>query len=212
MEQVALDLRVNLAQDVRGLAQIELESIADSDDLRGDPELCEQLLVHLVVVLLAEDHDGNLGVAEDSIWPVHHVAQQLVLHLSVIVLALELDPVRLTDADLELLARLLEVIVNAVGDVEVRPLAAVGPLRMLVDHDPLLGVQIDSLLDGQSLQLLLAALDQLPGLQDLDLGRAEAEAVERDSILLNLDAPVLHRSLVGQGLHHLLDLSDFVRG
>ena len=212
VEEVALDLRVNLAQDVGGLAQIELESVADSDDLRGDFELGEQLLVHLVVVLLAEHNDSDLGVAEHAIRPVHHVAQELVLHLIVIVLALELYPVRLLDADFELLARLQEVVVDAVGDIEVGPLALVGPFRVLVDHDPLLLVQVDGLLDRQSLQLLLAALDQLPRLQNLDLRRTQAEAIERDRILLNLNTPVLHRSLIREGLHHLLDLSELVRG
>ena len=212
VEEISLDLRVDLAQDIRSLAQVELESIADSDHLGWDPELGEQLLVHPVVALLAEHDADDLGVAEDAIGSVHHVAEQLALHLIVVVLGLELDPVRLLDSHLQLPAGLLEVVEDCVGDLEVGPLATIGSLWVLVDHDPLLVLQVNSLLDGQSLERLLIALDDLARLQELDLRSTEAEAVERDGILLNLNTPVLHRSLVGQGLHHLLDLSDFVRG
>jgi len=68
--------------------------------------------------------------------------------------------------------------------------------------------QIDCLLDRQSLQRLLTALNHLTRAEQLDLGSTQAEAIQRDRDLLDLETPVLHGTLSGQLVHHVLDLSD----
>ena len=100
-------------------------------------------------------------MAEHTIRSIHHVSKELVLHLRVVRLALQLDPVGLLDADLQLSVCLAEVLVDVVGAFEVGSLTRILVLRVLVDHDPVLVRQIDGLLNRQLLQRLLIALDHL---------------------------------------------------
>ena len=86
MEQVSLDLGIYLAEDVTGLAHVERSAVARGDNLGWDAELLEQLLVHLVVVLVAKDDHYNFGVTEDAIGACHHVLKKLVLDLKVVFL------------------------------------------------------------------------------------------------------------------------------
>ena len=79
----------------------------------------EQLLVHLVVVLLAEDNDNDLRVSENTVRSIHHVIKHLALDLSIVVLRLQLDEVRLLNSDLQSTRRLHKRIVDRVGDLEV---------------------------------------------------------------------------------------------
>ena len=81
---------------------------------------------------------------------------------------------------------------------------------MCVDHDPLLEAQVVGLLDGQTLEGLLVAVDDLVGREHLDLRGSKAEALQLNGHLLNLQSPVLHRSLLCQLIDHLLDLSNLV--
>ena len=101
VEQVSLDLRIDLAEDVGSLAHVEFEAIARRDHLRRDIVLVEELLVHPVVVLVAEDDDHDLGVTEVAIRGLHHVMKQLALDLTIIVLGLNLEEVGLLNTNLQ---------------------------------------------------------------------------------------------------------------
>lgn len=147
VEEVAFDLGVDLAQDVRGLTHVEFKAIASGDNLRWDLELMEELLVHFVVMLLTKHNHDDLGVSEHTVWSVHHVIKELTFDLSVVVFSLKLDEVGLLNFDLERIACLHKRVVNAVSDLEVGALPRVGPLRVLIDHHPLTLEQVDSLLD-----------------------------------------------------------------
>ena len=170
----------------------------------------EKLLEHAVVVLLAKDNDNHLGVAEDTARTIHHVLKELGLDLNIIILVLQLDPVRLFDFDLEQLARLSERAVNAISDLEVRALTMVRLIGVLVDHDPIFARQIDCLLDRQPLQRLLTALNYLARAEQLNRRSTEAEAIQRDGHLLDLESPVLHGALTCELGHHSLDLVDLL--
>lgn len=119
VEEVAFDLRVDLTQDVGSFTHVELESIASGDNLRWDLKLMEELLVHLVVVLLTEHDHDDLGVSEHTVWTIHHVIKELTFDLSVVVFSLKLDEVGLLNLDLESAACLHKRVVNAVSDLEV---------------------------------------------------------------------------------------------
>jgi hypothetical protein len=67
---------------------------------------------------------------------------------------------------------------------------------MLINHNPLIPIQVYSLLDGQPLESLFVTLDDLASGQQLHLRRAEDEAVQRDWNFLDLQAPVPHGVLL----------------
>ncbi len=96
----------------------------------------EQLLVHLVVVLLTEDNDNDLRVSEHTVRTIHHVVKHLALDLCIVILRLQLNEVRLLNSDLQSTRRLHKRIVDRVSNLEVRALPWVWPLRILIDHDP----------------------------------------------------------------------------
>ncbi len=161
VEQVTLDLRVDLAKNVGSFTHVELETIASGDDLGWDLELVEQLLVHLVVVLLAENNDDDLWVSEHTVRTIHHIIKHLALDLGIVIFRLQLDEVRLLNSDLQGTRSLHKRIVNRVGYLEVRALPRVWPLRILIDHDPFFLKKVDSFLDRETFESLLAALDNL---------------------------------------------------
>ena len=119
VEQVSLDLRIDLTEDVGRLAHVEFEGIARRDHLRRNVVLVEELLVHSVVVLVAEDDNHDLRVTEVAVRGLHHVVKQLALDLAIIVLGLKLDEVRLLNANLKHSTRLLESVEDVVSDLEV---------------------------------------------------------------------------------------------
>ena len=210
VEEVTFDLGVDLAEDVASLAHVEGASVASGHDLGRDLELLEQFLVHAVVVFVAEDYEDDLGVAEDTVRPSHHVLKQLVLDLAVVVLLLQLDEVGLLHLDLQHATGLAERVVDVVGDIEVGALSWARLLRVLVDHDPLILQQVDCLLNRKPLQCLLATLNDLAISEQLHLRGAEDEAVEGDGNLLDLQAPVFHGILLGEQVYHLLDLPNLL--
>lgn len=77
VKQVSLDLGVDLSKDVRCLGHVEFVGILSANNLRWDLELMEQLLVHLVVVFVAKDHNYDLRVPEYACRRSHHVGEQL---------------------------------------------------------------------------------------------------------------------------------------
>ena len=121
----------------------------------------EQLLVHLVVVLLAEDNDNDLRVSEHTVRSIHHVIKHLALDLSIVVLRLQLNEVRLLNSDLQSTRRLHKRIVDRVGNLEVRALPRIWSLRVLIDHNPFFLEEVDGFLDRETLESLFATLDNL---------------------------------------------------
>ena len=101
VEQVSLDLRIDLAKDVGGLAHVEFEAISRRDHLRRNVVLVKELLVHSVVVLVAEDDNHDLRVTEVAVRGLHHVVKQLALDLTIIVLGLNLEEVGLLNTNLQ---------------------------------------------------------------------------------------------------------------
>ena len=79
----------------------------------------EELLVHPVVVLVAEDDDHDLGVTEVTVRGLHHVMKQLALDLTIIVLGLNLEEVGLLNTNLQHATRLLESVEDAVRNLVV---------------------------------------------------------------------------------------------
>ena len=79
----------------------------------------EQLLVHLVVVLVAQHDHDDLRMPKNAVWRGHHVAQELGLDFIVVLLILKLDEVGILHLDLEHRACLSEGIVDVVGSLEV---------------------------------------------------------------------------------------------
>ena len=85
----------------------------------------------------------------------------MALDLSIVILRLQLNEVRLLNSDLQSTRRLHKRIVDRVGNLEVRALPRVWPLRILIDHDPFFLEEVDGFLDRETLESLLAALDNL---------------------------------------------------
>ena len=152
VEKIALDLGVDLPEDVRSLAHVEGAPIANCDDLRRDLELMEELLVHPVVLFEPQHHHDDLWMPEDRLWPSHHVVHELSFGLHYVLLVIKLDEMGLSHSDLKHIASLSESVEDPISDIVVR-----APRTMLVDHHPLLLAQVDGLLDGQSLKRLLVA-------------------------------------------------------
>lgn len=77
-------------------------------------------------------------------------------------LVFNFDPIGLIDFDAKLLAPLDEALIDIVGC-----LVIAAPVRVLVDHDPLIFAKVDSFLDGQSSQSVLINMDDLILFEDL---------------------------------------------
>jgi len=148
VEKVTLDLRIDLAENVACLAHVEGTAIARGDYLGWDAELLEQLFVHFVVVLVAENDHDNFGVTEDAVGACHHVLKKFVLHLRVVFFRLYLNEVRFLNLDFQHAARLLKRVEDVVSNFVVGAVLGIGALGVLVNHNPLIPIQIYSLLDG----------------------------------------------------------------
>ena len=74
-----------------------------------------------------------------------------------VVLVWHLDPVGLLDLNLELLACFNKSAENFIGSLEVRSAL----LRVLVDHDPLLFLEVDGFLNGEFSQDRVVDMDDL---------------------------------------------------
>ncbi len=135
----------------------------------------EQLLVHLVVILVAEDNHNDLWVPEDAIGSIHHVVKQLLLHLIVVTLTFKFNESWLLNRNFELLASLHKVVVNAISSVIVGTVFTTSGL--LVHHDPLILEKVDGLLNWEPLQSLLVHVHNLVRVEKLHLRCSHDEAV-----------------------------------
>ena len=203
-EEVATDLAVHLLQDVGCLRQVERVTVASGDDLRWHAVVSKHLLVHLVVVLASEHSQAKSGMFEVFL-VFHHVLPESEAQFFFVLLVLHLDPVRLFNLDLELTRCLDEVVVDLVSDGEVVP-----PLTLLVDHDPLVVLEMDCLLNGKLPENVLVTVNDL--IVREDLRSAKNVGLHLDGNLLDAEVPVLDRFLVEELLAHLLDLVHLVLG
>ena len=191
--QVTLSLRVDLLEKVSGDTQeVPLSRGEGRDHLRRDLELSEELLVHGVVVLVAQDYHDDLRVAEVRTLAGHHVVEKVLLDLVIACLILSLDEVGVLHIDLQLNTCFLEMIQDTVSLVVQRPgpTISVRTLLVLVDHDPLILFQMLSFMNGSTLHRLFRALDDLIAMQHHR--SRQDKAIQGDRILLNLEAPALH--------------------
>ena len=203
-EEVATDLTVHLLQDVGSLRQVERVPVAGGDDLGWDAVVSKHLFEHLVVVLASENGQAKSWMSEVSL-VLHHELLKSEAKFLFVLLVLELDPVGLFDLDLELSRCLDQIVVDLVSDGEVVP-----PLTLLVDHDPLVVLEVDGILDGQLPQNVLVAVDDLVVLEDLR--STEDVRLHLDGHLLDAEVPVLDRLLVEEDVAHLLDLIHLLLG
>ena len=158
------------------------------------------LEVGVVGVVFVIDNHCDLWVAEMCIWALHHVVHELSLKLCGIAFPLKLYVGRILNLDLQHAARVFEGLYDLVSDITVAP--ATMP-SLLEDDHPILTCKVDCFLDRQSSQDLLIDMDNLVILENL--GRAEHCGLDLGRCRLKLDAPVLHRFLLGQAVEHLLD-------
>ena len=163
VEQVAAHLAIELFQDVGGLGEVEGgETALGSHDLRGDVVELVQLLVLVVEVLPAEDHDKHLWEATIFTAIIEDVILDPLLNLIYFALTLELGPEGFLNYDLELSAGLDQSIIDVVSCGVVIAAGA-----SLVHEDPFIATKVDSLVNRESLHDLLIDVDYLVFLHNL---------------------------------------------
>lgn len=108
----------------------------------------EQLLVHLVVVFVAKDHNHDLRVSEHAGRRSHHVGEELGFDFIVILFVLQLDEVGLLNVDLQHTTRLSERVVDIICSLEVIALPSTFLSWTLIDHYPLFFAKVVGFLDG----------------------------------------------------------------
>ena len=89
--KVATNLTIDLPQDIRSLRHVEGSSVAAGNDLRGNLIHGTNFLDHFVVRLSVDDDDCNQRMLEAGLTILHHVVEQLLLHLCSIILSVKLD-------------------------------------------------------------------------------------------------------------------------
>ena len=163
VEQVAAHLAIELFQDVGGLGEVEGgEAALSSHDLRGDVVELVQLLVLVVEVLPAEDHDKHLREAHIFAVFIEDVILDRLLNLIHLALIIELDPEGFLNYDLELSAGLDQSFIDVVSWPKVIAAGA-----NLVHEDPFISTKVDSLVNRESLHDLLVNVYDLVFLHNL---------------------------------------------
>ena len=163
VEEVAAHLAIELLQDVGGLGEVEGgEAALSSHDLRGDVVELVQLLVPVVEVLPAEDHDKHLWEAFILTVTIEDVILDPLLNLTHFALTLELGPEGFLNYDLELSAGLDQSIIDVVSCSIV-----IATRASLVHEDPFIATKVDSLVNRESLHDLLVDVDDLVFLHNL---------------------------------------------
>lgn len=141
-------------------------------------------------------------MSENPVLGFSHIIPKLVPEFFLVVLLIQLDPVRLLYLHVELLACAHEVAVDPVGDFIVRSV-----FGMLVDHDPLFTLQVHGLLDRQLSKDVLVNVDDLTALENL--GSIHDPRLNLDRHCFDADVPLLEGFLSLKGICHLLDFRDF---
>ena len=161
--KITLSLRVDLLEKIRGNTHESFPSCGVSrDHLRWDLELSKELLVHRVIVLVAQDDKSDLRMTE-VIFSVEHIVDELMLDLVITCLVFRLNEVGVFNFHLEANASFLEITKHTISFVEQRPLPSTTVLILLVliNHDPFLLEQMLRLVNGSFLHRSFRALDDL---------------------------------------------------
>jgi len=157
VEEVTTHFTVDLPQDVSRLRQVKPSSVLRRHDLRGNLQVLEYLLVHVVVIFIAENDETHGWVSEALTLALVHVVQELFLQFILIVFPGELYPVGLFHRHLQSSAGFFEVAEDCVGVVKV---------PFFVNKEPLLKLERYGVLDGQVLESPLVARDAVFALLD----------------------------------------------
>jgi hypothetical protein len=80
----------------------------------------------------------------------------------------------------------------------------------MVDHHPLVLLEVNRMLDGKPSQSSFITSDDLVALEDL--GRTEDVCAHCLRISFELESPILDALLIEEFLHHLADLPDLILG
>ena len=150
LEEISTHLRVHLPQDVGSLRGVKRPGIPVRDDLRSHPELIKDQLVLPIQRLFKKNHHHHHRMSERT--SPKHVLVQVVLQVLQALLPVQLDPLRLFNLHVELLAGHLEGFENLVRRIV---------LSTAIHNDPLFFLQVDRVLDRQPAQGLLVAVDNL---------------------------------------------------
>ena len=118
----------------------------------------------LVQALVAEDQDKHFREAECPF--TCHVVLNFFLHFLQVRLVVKLDPMRISNGDIQLASRLNKAFVHVVGSVVIAATVRVSS-RSHVAHDPLFVAQIDSFLNGETPHDILIDMNHLVLLEDL---------------------------------------------
>lgn len=100
-EKITANLRIDLSENVGGLRKIEGTAVATSNNLRRHLVLLEDFLESWIVALVAKYRDTDQRMSEDTLG-VDHILSQPFSKLVLVVLVVELDPVRLFNDNLKL--------------------------------------------------------------------------------------------------------------
>ena len=201
-EKVTANLRIDLSENVGGLRKIEGTAVATSDDLRRHLVLLEDFFESSIVALVAKYRDADQRMSEDTLL-VDHVVSQLFSKLVLVVLVVEFDPVRLLNDNLKLLGRFDKVSVDVVRNLIVGAI-----LVVLVDHDPLLRLQVNGFLNRKLSQNILVTVNYLVVLEDLR--SVHNSRLNLDRNCFDLEVPLLESFLGLQDSRHVLDALDLV--
>lgn len=132
-----------------------------------------------------------------------------LLHTGHVSLVIKLNPVGLFNSDTQLYASLSERIVDIVRSIVVTAAVASSLLWALVDHDPLIFQQVDSLLDGKFTKHIFINVDHLVLLEDLRSSEDSLTA-ELNWVARKGDIPVFQDLLLHQEVHTVVDLSHLL--
>jgi hypothetical protein len=122
-----------------------------------------------------------------------------VLELFLVIFSLQPDPVRLFNLNTKLPGSHAHGIVDLLSE---------GLVALVVDHYPLVLLEVNGMLDGKPSQSSFVTSDDLVALEDL--GRAEDVCAHGLRVSFKLESPIFDALLIEELLHHLADLPDLI--
>ena len=203
--KVSSGLDIDLLDDVGCLGHIKFQSVSDSDDLGWNVVVDHYVFDHLVIFLISKDEHGTKWVSEGTLWTSHHVGQNLLLDLNWITLVLKLDESWIFNVDHETGAGLFESLEDGISSVVV---ASTFTLWVLIEHNPVVVSEVDSLVNALLSQGVFTAVDHLSSVENL--WSSKDGVLDTDWDLVNLEAPFLEGILTNQDLAHIFNLLHLV--
>ena len=150
-----------MLENIGSLREVKFVSIEGGHYLRGDLIQLVELLVLVIEALIAKNHKEHFW---ESVLSCSDIVLNFFLHAIQIGLVLKFDPIWLLDSDAKLDTGLSERLKDVVCGVIV---VATFPFGALIDHDPLISEQIDTLLDRQFAKYTLIDVNDLILLENL---------------------------------------------